>query len=415
MAGATIYHRAAQSILLVGLKSNLGSTWEAFFLEKLPYYELHYSYDTFKKSKHRWRVLLLNYEALDRNLVTRMRKFEWDLIVYDECQRLKSRSSQSSRFARSMATGRAKARLGLSGTPMDDSPIDLWAIFRFLKPDLFGLRWSDFRDQWTRPSGYMGKTPLFREHLHGRFSKRIRPYVFRAVLEDLGIERAKIVWRKIDLEPQQERAYRKLEANSVLKLGRSKVTTPLAITNITKLQQITGGWVYDDEDRVVHVGNAKRRDLRKWLLDKEGPVVIFCKFTPDVDICVEEARRQFDRVAVLTGKVKDKGKNRARTQLLLDFQRGKYDVIVCQQKTGGAGVDLFIARHAYVYSCGHSYIDFDQMSARLTFLKQSGAARFEVPYAAGTVDGDIRVAVRSKRSVTEVVWERLRRRNKPHG
>lgn len=407
MAGAIVYRRAPATVLLIGLKSNLTSTWEKFFREKLPYYELHYIWETFKASKCEWRVLLQGYEALD-GIIRKAQKFDWDMTIFDECQRLKSRSTKSSRNARKLRY--SKVRLGLSGTPMDDSPIDLWAIFRFLDRSLFGINWGPFRDQYTRPSGYMGKTPLFKESMHGRFNRVIKGHVFRAELEDMGVARAKIKWHQIKLDPPQRRAYDRLEGTGVLKLGKSRVTAPLAITEITKLQQITSGWVYDDKQQVVHVGRAKAKDLRRWLLKHDAPVVIFCKFKPDLEIAAAVARQVFDRVGILSGALKDKPKNMARTNFLLDFQAGKYDVAVVQQKTGGAGVDLYRARRAYVYSCGYSYIDFDQMAARLTFLEQDGPAEFAVPYAPGTIDHDIRQAVRSKRSVTDVVWERLRRR-----
>lgn len=351
-------------------------------------------------------VLLTNYEQLPQ-VIQRARKwFAEGMIVLDEGQRIKSRSSKGSRMARMLRN--VKYRLLLSGTPMNDSPIDMWALMRFIEVSVFGENWGDFKKDWTRPGGFMGKTPIFRDHLGKRFAKRIRPHCMVVTQEDAGMTRAVVKWQKIKLEPQQAVYYNKLETTMVVKIGKTKVKTPLAITNINKLQQMTGGWVYDDEKNILKVGRAKESHLRRWLLAQDGPVVIFCKFKPDVAIAARVARQCFDRVAVLDGSIKDTKNAPRRSELLLDFQEGAFDVLVCQQKTGGVGVDLYLARRAYVYSCGHSFIDFEQMAARLTWLGQTEPAEFTIPYAPGTIDSDIRIAIKENRSVTSVTLDRLR-------
>jgi hypothetical protein len=72
--------------------------------------------------------------------------------------------------------------------------------------------------------------------------------------------------------------------------------------------------------------------------------------------------------------------------MLLGFQRGDLDWMVCQQKTGGVGVDLYRARWKFfVYSMGHSFIDYDQMMSRFDFLEQNDAADIYILHAAATV------------------------------
>lgn len=414
VAGAIVHRRQPRNLLVVGIKTNLRSTWEKFFREKLPYYEIFWDFDSMRARQKEaggkaYCVLFTNYEAVP-GIIERAKKFFDDgMVVIDEAQKLKARGTRNSRMARKLRN--VRYRLVLTGTPMDDSPIDLWAIMRFVDYTVLGINWGPFKEEWTVPSGYMGKVPKFKQTMLGRFIRAIGPYCMRITQEDAGIARAKVRWVRITPEVRQAELYASLERDMTVRVRGVRVTTPLTITQIGKLQQMTGGWVYDDDHNVLRVGRAKERHLRKWLLKRKGPVAIFCKFKPDVEICARVARQVFPRVAVLTGAVKDKPKDQARTRLLLDFQKGKFDVIVCQQETGGVGVDLYLAREAYVYSCSHSYVSFDQMVSRLTFIEQDEAAEFTVPYWPGTIDADIRVAIDEKRSVTQVVSERLRRRN----
>lgn len=415
VAGAIIHRRQPHNLLVCGIKTNMKTTWETFFTAKLPYYKIFWDLSSMQAHQRAFKkawghfdfcALITNYEQLPK-VIQRARKwFDEGMVVFDEGQRLKSRSTKSSRMARFLRN--VKYRLLLSGTPMNDSPIDMWALMRFIEIDVFGENWGEFKRDWTRPGGFKGKQPIFRDHLGKRFAKMCQPYCMSLSQEEAGMERAKMNWQKIKLDPQQALYYNKLEKKMVVKIRGTKIKTPLAITNINKLQQMTGGWVYDEDKTIHKVGRAKESHLRKWLLAQDGPVVIFCKFKPDLDICARVARQNFDRVAVLDGSVKDTPNHPRRSQLLYAFQAGQIDVLICQQKTGGVGVDLYLARRAYVYSCGHSFIDFEQMAARLTWLGQKEPADFTIPYAPGTIDQDIRIAIKENRSVTSVTLDRLR-------
>jgi hypothetical protein len=111
--------------------------------------------------------------------------------------------------------------------------------------------------------------------------------------------------------------------------------------------------------------------------------------------------------AKLWGKVKDIKRDKRRTNMLLGFQRGDFNWMVCQQRTGGVGVDLYRARKAFVYSMGHSFIDYDQMLSRLDFIEQFEPADFYLLVVRKSIDTDIVVSVKRKKSITEAFYGRL--------
>lgn len=418
-----------KDVLLVGPLTNLESTWAKFLAEKLPWYSVHRDLGAFKKDKSEHRVLLLNYEAVTP-LVKKLRRLRWHRIVYDEAQRLKNRASRSSRDAALLA-GRGDRRLALTGTPIDRNPRDLWATMRFVAPYVFGTVWKDFEEEFLekpkidlkKKMGVVkrrqmllayqiakGKAPIKQEKLQ-EYADLIAPHSRRISKQDAGLDPAIVKKVRFDLDPSERKLYDKLEKSMIVKMGGVTIKTPLKIVQIGKLQQITGGHIKDEDGETHRTGTSKRRLLRKMILKhvKGGePFVVFCKFVFEVHMVTRMLERMnIGRGATLWGKVKDLKKDKRRTRMLLDFQRGKYDWMVCQQKTGGVGVDLYRARKFFVYSMGHSYIDYDQMLSRGDFLEQKEQAIFFLLLARSSVDSDIEVSVEDKKSITEAFYDRL--------
>lgn len=421
--GEYLWQLDKPSVLIVGFKSNLISTWGAFLAKWLPNYVVFTEWQSY--SDHQkgfvkaWgirdhAIFLIHYEGLPK-LIKKLVSHKFDVAVYDEVQRLKGRSSAASRYARRLRT--VPHRLALSGTPMDDSPNQMWAILRFVEPEALGVQWSDYESFFTRPTGYMGKVRKFREERKKYFIDRIRPFVFRITKEDAGVLRTKVRWKSVKMEAEQEKLYRKLERDMVVDVDNTIITTPLTVTQIGKLQQITGGQIIDEDGNIHRVGRAKQKALHNILMEEdELPIVIFCKYTHEVEECVRIAKRFYDRVSMLNGSVKDKTYKRKpdqlnRTWMLQAFQRGEIDVLVCQQRTGGVGVDMYLSNFAIVYSCSHSFIDFDQMTSRLDVFEKKVPSEMLVLYIRSTIDEDIRTAIKDKVSVTTATLNRLRRKD----
>ena len=178
-----------------------------------------------------------------------------------------------------------------------------------------------------------------------------------------------------------------------------------------KLQQIVGGYAMDDEGNIHRTTNAKLRKL-KYLLRKRVklPVVIFCKYT--------EEREQIEALLnslnlshrSIHGKMKDKVKNKRRSNAIRLFQSGKLDAIVCQVKAGGVGIDLFAARTGIFFSTTFSYIDFQQAKKRFHRRGQIYETELFFIYGRDTIDEDIYSAILSKQSVSKIVFKRMKQR-----
>jgi SWI/SNF-related matrix-associated actin-dependent regulator 1 of chromatin subfamily A len=76
------------------------------------------------------QILICNYDRLPQVLPL-LRDRVWDLAIYDECHYLKNRESRRSRIALSI---QAERRMALSGTPLQNRPIELFTVLSWLDP-----------------------------------------------------------------------------------------------------------------------------------------------------------------------------------------------------------------------------------------------------------------------------------------
>jgi len=182
---AIIQHFAPKRLLIVAPLTSLEVTWRKR-LESL-YGDIVNNIHEFTEG-----VLLVGFEHFRNNIKKIVRfaeKYGFDMAIVDESQGLKTRSSKQSRAMRQLRL-RVPKRLILSGTPIDESPMDIWAQMRFIAPDVLGDVWSAprnrakyvgpyFEEDFLRPCGFMNKQREFRPEKMKEFLDRITPYLYR--------------------------------------------------------------------------------------------------------------------------------------------------------------------------------------------------------------------------------------------
>jgi len=417
--------------IVVCLKTNLHSTWIDKAQKLIPHVHVATTLDELLKLPFP-RVLFINYEGTNNKRVRqRLARVPWSFAAFDEAQRLKKRSSLSSRFARMLRD--VPRRLAMSGTPFDKNPTDLWSILRFVDYRLLGSRdvvkrgkaqkawagddWPVFFKKYLKKAGFMGYGHKFRtKMLEEKFldiAAKISLRVDRSILNLKGSTMKKVVF---DMIPIQRHFYDRLEKDLVVEFEQDTekkiISTPMKATLQIKLHQITGGFIRDDDGEVNIVGRSKLRALRDLLeVQDKVPVVVFYVHRPEGDMIMSLLRRMYHRVGQIHGLVKDKKKLKPRTQMIYDFQAGKIDALAVQQRTGGVGVDLFRGSLGIFYSSTHSWIDFEQAKSRLERHGQENYVDFFYLMAKDSVDEDRYDAVTKKSKLNEVTFRRLQRRN----
>src|SRR5690606_23746157 len=143
-------------------------------------------------------IVLTTYAILRLDIET-LGGREWDAIVLDEAQAIKNPTSKVARAAYKL---RAKFKLALTGTPVENHLEDLWSQFHYLQPGLLGGR-SEFSDRYVKAIA-VGDAESAK-----RLRRRIRPFVLRRLKSEVAKElppRTDVVLR-CELGPAERRTY----------------------------------------------------------------------------------------------------------------------------------------------------------------------------------------------------------------
>lgn len=146
-------------------------------------------------------IILTTYGTVRRD-ITILKDIEFDYVVLDEAQTIKNPSSQIARASRLL---RARHRLALSGTPVENNAGDLWSIFEFLNPGMLG-RSTAFRTHVSDPD-----SPDSRQMV----ARGLRPFILRRTKKEVASELPDRLEETIycEMQPEQRALYDELRVH----------------------------------------------------------------------------------------------------------------------------------------------------------------------------------------------------------
>src|SRR4051812_6699625 len=154
-------------------------------------------------------LVITTYGTLRRDIAT-LREIEFDFVILDEAQAIKNSTTAASKAARLL---RARHRLALSGTPIENNVQELWSLFEFLNPGMFGAA-STFRSLSRARLATDASTDA-EPNDNGEIAllaRALRPVILRRTKERVAPELpAKLEQTlMVELEPAQRRIYDEL-------------------------------------------------------------------------------------------------------------------------------------------------------------------------------------------------------------
>ena len=361
-------------------------------------------------------VVIINYDSAWREpLGSWLLSQSWDLVVWDEIHRLKSAAGKASRWASKLAD-RTPRRLGNTGTPMPNTPLDIYAQFRALNKRVYGTSNQSFRDRYAviEDTGFFRQTPDGKREPVKRITgyqnlpelhRKFYSIAYRVAAADvLDLPEARKSYYPVALGPRAQQAYLQMEQSLKADLEEGRVVTAAnALARLLRLQQLTSGYAPDQNGTVVRIDDAKTRALEDIIQDlgPGEPLVVFARFRPDLDAVLETAQKQDRPAYQISGEAKQ-----------LDDWLEHGGVLAVQIQAGGLGLDLTKARYCVYYSPGFGLGEYLQSMARLHRPGQTRPVQYIHLIAAGTVDElvvraldrkeDLIDRVLTNRSLTEV-------------
>ena len=170
-------------------------------------------------------IIVTSY-ALIRRDAERYREMEFDTVVLDEAQHIKNRQTQNAQAVKAI---KARHRIVLTGTPLENSVLDLWSIFDFLMPGYLGTA-KDFRERYELPIAKEKNASA-----QTRLARRLRPFMLRRlkkeVASDLPAKLEQVSF--CELSPDQRSVYQQ-----VIEASRKEVLEAVGAQGVAKSRMV---------------------------------------------------------------------------------------------------------------------------------------------------------------------------------
>jgi superfamily II DNA or RNA helicase len=284
-------------------------------------------------------LILTTYALLWRDQAM-LANHDYHLLILDEAQYVKNAATRSAATVREM---RARHRLCLTGTPLENHLGELWTQFDFLLPGFLGTH-QDFTRRWRTPIEKGGDT-VRRELL----ARRIRPFMLRRRKDEVATELPPktMIVRTVELEGAQRDLYETVRSAMQEKVRAAIAAKGLARSHIIMLEALLKLRQVCCDPRLVkigqtaHIKESAKLDLLLGMLPaliEEGRrILLFSQFTGMLDLIAMDLKKAAIPYVMLTGESAD------RVTPVKRFQQGEVPLFLISLKAGGVGLNLTAA------------------------------------------------------------------------
>ncbi|WP_410670142.1 DEAD/DEAH box helicase [Amycolatopsis sp. cmx-4-68] len=320
----------------------------------------------------------------------------WGLLVADEAQHVKNHRSGTAKALRLVP---AAARVALTGTPVENTLSELWAILDWTAPGLLGSL-SEFRTRWAKP--IEAGDPAAAE----RLSRLLRPFLLRRRKSDPGIAPelpAKTETdRPVALSPEQAALYEAVVREMMADIAASDgmARRGRIVKLLTALKQICN---HPAQYLKQPGGRSGKLELLDELLDtiiaEGGAVLVFTQYVAMARLLEQHLAARGIGTQLLHG-----GTPVARREELVQrFQDGGVPVFLLSLKAAGTGLNLTRADHVVHFDRWWNPAVEDQATDRAYRIGQTRPVQVHRLVAEGTVEDRIAAMLREKRALADAV------------
>lgn len=347
-------------------------------------------------------VVITSY-ALARRDVKMLERLHFDLLILDEAQNVKNpEAAQTQAISRL----RARCRVALTGTPMENRLMELWSLMEVLNTSLLGTR-THFRRRFALPVERNGD-----EEAAECLRRIISPFLLRRMKSDPTVapdlpDKVELV-RYCALSPEQASLYQGVLEESLSGLagmdyGMARRGKVLAL--LTALKQICNHpahYLKDSDIRPERSGKMQRfLGLLNTVLDADSRPLVFTQYREMGEILREVIS---DRLGVPVPFYHGGLAREVREQLVHRFQNeAGVPLMIVSLRAGGTGLNLTRAHHVFHYDRWWNPAVEDQATDRAFRIGQTRDVTVHRMVSQGTLEEQIHRLLGRKRSLANQV------------
>ncbi|MFD4241948.1 SNF2-related protein [Streptomyces sp. NPDC058525] len=339
----------------------------------------------------------------------------WGMAVADEAQHVKNPASATARALRRIPAG---AKVALTGTPVENSLSELWAVLDWTTPGLLGT-YGHFRRRWMAPIEAERTGAVTAEEgadTAARLAGLVRPFLLRRRKSDPGIAPElppkTETDRPVALTGEQSALYEKLvrEVMAEIRSTEGIARSGLVLKLLTGLKQICNHPAQflkeaaDQEAGAVRLtGRSGKLELLDELLDtitaEDGAVLVFTQYVAMARLLEAHLRERGVPAQLLHGGTPVP----KREELVRRFQDGEVPVFLLSLKAAGTGLNLTRADHVVHYDRWWNPAVEAQATDRAYRIGQTRPVQVHRLIAEGTIEDRIAAMLASKQELADAV------------
>lgn len=350
----------------------------------------------FEKLNLAQTVYITSYQVMQRD-VQKLMGVEFDYVILDESQAIKNPSTKTHKAARLL---KARKRLAMTGTPVENNLLDLWAQMDFLNP------------------GFLGKKKFFQEHFQRPIQDKknkersaslkslVQPFYLRrtkeVVLKDLPPKQDLVTWVSMGKEQQklydQTRDHYRKELMEQMEEEGADKTRINVLQGLLRLRQIACDPRLQDEG--TKVPSAKMELLIEKLEEdvlENHKALVFSQFTSLLKIAAQELEKRGFKYTYLDGATND------REAVVNEFDQEDCRIFLISLKAGGVGLNLTQADYVFHLDPWWNPAAEDQATARAHRMGQTNTVMNFKMITAGTVEEKILELQQQKKNLADEV------------
>lgn len=336
-------------------------------------------------------VLMSLSAAIQEKTKVKLTSIKWDVLIIDECHKIKSHNSKSSKLVY-MLSKKTEYVWGLSGTPRGNNDVDIFCQFHNMCIGEWGkITYTHFVNQCcdidrkffhgqmiTVPIGISDRYKEGWERNIALYTQRIG-YTEEDDMPELNVEVIKLPYVHTKEYLQAE--------EGVISISEYE-TTMTKLAAIQKLHQAVNGFLYiysDNDERSIY--NIERNKKLDWLKDNltNEPTVIVYRFEADLIAIKEELDKD----------------NRSYTEDVEKFKSGNCNVLLLQCSRCES-FNLQMCKNIIFYTLDYSYIKYNQMLHRVWRMGQDENVSIKILIFKDTVETKIWNTVRNKERLADL-------------
>ncbi|MFI8929249.1 SNF2-related protein [Streptomyces sp. NPDC053474] len=331
----------------------------------------------------------------------RLNAVDWGLVVADEAQHVKNPYSATAKQLRAIG---ARARVALTGTPVENNLSELWAILDWTTPGLLG-KLSTFRTHYAQ-AVEGGTDPAAAE----RLAKLVRPFLLRRRKSDPGIAPElppkTETDRAVSLSTEQTGLYEAVVREALAEISGADgfARRGLIVKLFTGLKQICNHPAqYLKEDAPRLTGRSGKLELLDELLDtilaEDASVLVFTQYVQMARLIEQHLAARGVPTQFLHG-----GTPIAEREAMVQrFQDGDVPVFLLSLKAAGTGLNLTRAEHVVHYDRWWNPAVEAQATDRAYRIGQTQPVQVHRLIAEGTIEDRIAEMLLRKRELADAV------------